>query len=75
MPADRGLRQLDDVAELGNRELAAFQNGEHPDADRIRKDGELIDDGRIHPYNRMKEYDGGRRVVKHRSAVSFPFDR
>jgi hypothetical protein len=55
MPADCRLRELHDVAEFRNCELPALEDGEHAHANRIGKDCELIDDGRIHPYNRMKE--------------------
>ena len=56
MPADGGLRELNDVAKLGYGEFPAFKDGEHANAYRVGKDSELINDGRIHPFNRMKEY-------------------
>jgi hypothetical protein len=49
MPADGGLRQLHDIADLGDREFAALENREHAHANRIGQDSELIDDGGIHP--------------------------
>jgi hypothetical protein len=55
MTADGRLRQLHNVADLGDGKLAAFQNSEDSYAKSIGKNCQLIDDGSIHPYNRMKE--------------------
>jgi hypothetical protein len=57
MAADGRLRQLHNVTELGDRQLAALENRKHADPDRVGKDGKLINDcgGLVHPYSRMKE--------------------
>jgi hypothetical protein len=46
---------LHDVAEFRNREFSALQDGKHTHAYSVRKNIELINDGGIHPLNRMKE--------------------
>src|SRR5882724_2875488 len=58
MAADGRLRQLNDITELGDCNLAVLENREHTDSDRVGKDRKLINDGGgfFHPYNRMKGY-------------------
>src|SRR5213594_442510 len=64
--------QLHDVAELGDRQLATFQDREHAHTNRIGEDRKLIDNGRrtIHPYSRMKGYIGGRARVNYASGTT-----
>src|SRR2546428_13471074 len=66
MAAHCGLRQLHHVAELGDRQLASFQDREHAHTDRIGEDCKLIDNWRrtIHPYSRMKGYIMRQAYVK-----------
>ena len=55
MPTHCRLRELHDIAEFRNGQFATFEDREHTHAYRIRKNTELINDGVIHPLNRMKE--------------------
>ncbi len=49
MPADRGLRQLRDGAELRNRQLVPLEQQQHPAAGRVAEHGQVIEDCRFHP--------------------------
>src|SRR5437870_13401152 len=66
MAAHCRLRQLHHVAELGDRQLASFQDREHAHTNRIGEDCKLIDNWRriIHPYSRMKGYIMRQAYVK-----------
>src|SRR5947208_7425686 len=66
MTAHCRLRQLHHVAELGDRQLASFQDREHAHTNRIGEDCKLIDNWRrtIHPYSRMKGYIMRQAYVK-----------
>ena len=52
--ADRGLRQLEDGAELGDRQLVALEHHQHAAASRIGQRRQVVKDCRFHPYIRMK---------------------
>jgi hypothetical protein len=58
MPGDRALRQLEDGAQLRNRELVAFEQCHESAARCIRQSGEAVENrgrsGHYHPYIRME---------------------
>src|SRR5687767_13364670 len=56
MAADRGLRQLEDRAQLGYRELVAFEEHQDAAACRIAQDGQIVEYRGFHPYIRMDCY-------------------
>ena len=66
--ADRRLRQLEDGAQLGDRQLVALEHHQHAAASRIGQRGQVVKDCRFHPYIRMKCYM--KRLPKSRPGTS-----
>ena len=53
MTTDRGLRQLEHRAQLADRQLVAFEQDEHPAAERVAEHGEVVEDCGFHPLIRI----------------------
>ena len=54
MAADRGLRKLEDGAELRDRQLVALEHEQHAAAGGVGQGGQVVEDCGFHPYIRMK---------------------
>ena len=52
--ADRRLRQLQDGAELRDRELVALEHQQHAAAGGVGQSGQVVENCGFHPYIRMK---------------------
>ena len=64
VPADGGLRQLEDRAQLRHRQLVPFEHEQHPAARGIGQRRQVVEDCRFHPYIRIECYMTGRLVSR-----------